>query len=73
MEELEVNCLAKVYDMVLCERWNSWLRLHRARVGAKKGGCLEHNVMVLLLTREKDVLFINFLDFQKSRDLLYVI
>ncbi len=63
MEQLAVNWLAKVYDRILCERLNSWLRLHRARGGARKGGCLEHNVTVLLFTREKVVLLINFLDF----------
>ncbi len=70
-----LNSMAKLYDMVLCERLNCWFRPFREQAGAQKGrGCLEHIVTLRLLVdtakRKKEKLFVLFVDFSKAYDLI---
>ena len=38
-----INCLAKVFDMMLCRRLQLWFRPYREQAGSQRGrGCLEH-------------------------------
>ena len=70
-----INSIAKLYDMVLCNRLELWFKPYREQAGAQKGrGCLEHIVTLRLLTdysrRKKTKLFITFVDFSKAYDLV---
>ena len=70
-----INSIAKLYDMVLCNRLELWFKPYREQAGAQKGrGCLEHIVTLRLLTdysrRKKKKLFITFVDFSKAYDLV---
>ena len=69
------NAIAKLYDMVLCERLYQWFRPFREQAGAqRKRGCTEHIVTLRLLTdtarRKKIKLFVTFIDFSKAYDLV---
>ncbi|CAL4160865.1 unnamed protein product, partial [Meganyctiphanes norvegica] len=45
-----INCLAKVFDMILCHRLQLWFRPYREQAGSQRGrGCLEH-ITTLRLT-----------------------
>ena len=70
-----ISSIAKLYDMVLCNRLELWFKPYREQAGAQKGrGCLEHIVSLRLLTdysrRKKKKLFITFVDFSKAYDLV---
>ncbi len=70
-----INSLAKLYDMILCDRLNLWFRPFREQAGAqRKRGCLEHIVTLRLVTdtarRRKIKLFVTFIDFSKAYDLV---
>lgn len=68
-----VNCLAKLFDLVLSSRLNSWFVPYREQAGSQKGrGCIEHMVTLRLLmdmARKKRLkLFVTFVDFAISYD-----
>ena len=70
-----LNCIAKLYDMVLCDRLICWFKPFREQAGAQKHrGCLEHIVTLRLLTdtakRKKIKLFVGFVDFSKAYDMV---
>lgn len=46
-----INSIAKLFDMILYHRLNQWFRPFREQTGAQcKRGCIEHIVMLQLLT-----------------------
>ena len=68
-----INCLAKLYDMILCKRLQKWFKPYREQAGAQAGrGCLEHITTLRLITdlakRKKLKLFIVFVDFSQAYD-----
>lgn len=68
-----INSLAKLYDMVICDRLCKWFRPFREQAGSQAGrGCLEHIVILRLLTdiarRKKFKLFVTFVDFSQAYD-----
>ena len=70
-----INCLAKLYDMILCARLERWFKPYREQAGAQKGrGCIEHIVTLRLLTdfakKKKNKLFVVFVDFAQAYDLV---
>ena len=70
-----INCITKLYDMVLCQRLSKWFAPYREQAGAqRKRGCLEHIVTLRLLThtarRRQRTLFVTFADFTKAYDLV---
>ena len=70
-----INCIAKLYDMLLCDRLNLWFSPPREQAGAqRKRGCVEHITTLRLLTdtarRKKKKLFVTFVDFSKAYDLV---
>ena len=70
-----INAIAKLYDMLLCDRLMLWFAPFREQAGAQKGrGCMEHIVTLRLLTdtarRKKIKLFVTFVDFSKAYDLV---
>ncbi len=70
-----LNSMAKLFDMVLCDRLSNWFRPLREQAGAQKGrGCLEQIVTLRLLIdtakRKKQKLFVMFVDFSKAYDLI---
>lgn len=69
------NAIAKLYDMVICERLYLWFKPYREQAGAqKKRGCMEHIVTLRLLIdtakRKKYKLFVTFIDFSKAYDMV---
>ena len=70
-----INCLAKLYDMILCSRLERWFKPYREQAGAQRGrGCIEHIVALRLLThmarKKKKKLFVVFVDFSQAYDLV---
>ncbi len=70
-----LNSMARLFDMVLCDRLSHWFRPVREQAGAQRGrGCLEQIVTLRLLIdtakRKKQKLFIMFVDFSKAYDLI---
>ena len=70
-----INCLAKLYDMILCARLETWFKPYREQAGAQKGrGCVEHIVTLRLITdfakKKKNKLFVVFVDFTQAYDLV---
>ena len=70
-----INSIAKLFDMVLCNRLELWFKPYREQAGAQRGrGCIEHIVSLRLLTdyakKKKKKLFITFVDFSKAYDLV---
>ena len=70
-----INCLAKLYDMILCSRLETWFKPYREQAGAQRGrGCIEHIVTLRLLTdmarKKKEKLFVVFVDFTQAYDLV---
>lgn len=70
-----LNSMAKLFDMVLCDRLSHWFRPLREQAGAQRGrGCLEQIVTLRLLIdtakRKKQKLFVMFIDFSKAYDLI---
>ena len=70
-----LNSMAKLFDMVLCERLSHWFRPLREQAGAQRGrGCLEQIVTLRLLIdtakRKRQKLFVMFIDFSKAYDLM---
>ena len=68
-----INCLAKVYDMVLCKRLQLWFSPFREQAGSQRGrGCLEHITTLRLITeiavKKKFKLYIVFVDFAQAYD-----
>ena len=69
-----INSIAKIFDMVICNRLEQWFKPFREQAGAQKGrSCIEHIVTLRLLTdyatKKKCKLFITFVDFSKAYDL----
>ena len=70
-----ISSIAKLFDMVLCNRLELWFKPYREQAGAQRGrGCIEHIVSLRLLTdfakKKKKKLFITFVDFSKAYDLV---
>ena len=70
-----INSIAKLFDMVLCNRLELWFKPYREQAGAQKGrGCIEHIVTLRLLSdyakKKKTKLFMTFVDFSKAYDLV---
>lgn len=70
-----IDSIAKLFDMVLCNRLELWFKPYREQAGAQRGrGCIEHIVSLRLLTdyarKKKKKLFIIFVDFSKAYDLV---
>ena len=70
-----LNSMAKLFDMVLCDRLNHWFRPLRKQAGAQRcRGCLEHIATLRLLIdtarRKKEKLCVMFVDFLKAYDLM---
>ena len=68
-----MNCIAKLYDMVLCARLQQWFLPYREQAGSQANrGCLEHIVALRLLTdtakRKRHTLFVTFVDFSQAYD-----
>ena len=68
-----VNCMAKLFDLVLSSRLNAWFVPYREQAGSQKGrGCIEHLVTLRLLMdlarKKKLKLFITFVDFTMAYD-----
>ena len=68
-----INCLAKVFDMILCERLQLWFRPYREQAGSERGrGCLEHIATLRLISdyavKKKIKLYIVFVDFSQAYD-----
>ena len=68
-----INCLAKVYDMILCGRLQQWFRPYREQAGAQVGrGCLEHITTLRLIIdfakKKRIKLFVIFVDFAQAYD-----
>ena len=68
-----INCLAKVYDMILCQRLQLWFSPFREQAGSQRGrGCLEHITTLRLITefavKKKFKLYIVFVDFAQAYD-----
>ena len=67
-----INCLAKVYDMILCKRIQHWFSPYREQAGSQKGrGCLEHITTLRLiseLAKKMIKLYIVFVDFAQAYD-----
>ena len=68
-----INCLAKLYDMVLCKRLQLWFSPFREQAGSQRGrGCLEHITTLRLITelaaKKKFKLYIVFVDFAQAYD-----
>ena len=70
-----VNSIAKLYDMILCARFEHWYKPHREQAGAQRGrGCLEHILTLRLMSdyarRKKKLLYITYVDFSSAYDLI---
>ena len=70
-----INSIAKIFDMVLCNRLEQWFKPYREQAGAQKGrGCTEQIVTLRLLTdyakKKKTKLFLTFVDFSKAYDVV---
>lgn len=68
-----INIIAKLYDMILCSRLESWFSPFREQAGAQRGrGCTEHIVTLRLLMdiarRNKKKLYVMFVDFSSAYD-----
>ena len=68
-----INCLAKVFDMILCHRLQLWFRPYREQAGSQRGrGCLEHITTLRLISelavKKKFKLYIVFVDFAQAYD-----
>ena len=68
-----INSIAKLYDMILCSRLESWFSPFREQAGAQRGrGCMEHIVTLRLLMdiarKKKKTLYVTFVDFSSAYD-----
>ena len=68
-----INCLAKLFDMILCKRLQLWFNPYREQAGSQRGrGCLEHITTLRLITdfaaKKKIKLYIVFVDFAQAYD-----
>ena len=68
-----INCIAKLYDKILCHRLQLWFKPYREQAGSQKGrGCIEHIVTLRLISdyafRKKIKLYIIFVDFSQAYD-----
>ena len=68
-----INCVAKLYDKILCRRLQLWFKPDREQAGGQKGrGCIEHIVTLRLIAdyafRKKIKLYIIFVDFSQAYD-----
>ena len=68
-----INCLAKLFDMILCKRLQLWFQPYREQAGSQRGrGCLEHITTLRLITdfaaKRKIKLYIVFVDFAQAYD-----
>ena len=70
-----INSIAKLLDMVICNRLEQWFKPYREQAGAQRGrGCSEHIVTLRLLIdyakKKRCKLFITFVDFSKAYDVV---
>ncbi len=68
-----MNCVAKLYEMVMCSRLSLWFSPFREQAGSQKGrGCLEQIVTLRLITdlfrKKKILLYVAFIDFSAAYD-----
>ena len=68
-----IDCIAKIYDMVLAGRLSQWFKPCREQAGSQAGrGCVEHIVTLRLFMdiarRKKLKLFVTFVDYSKAYD-----
>ncbi len=68
-----INCLAKLFDLILSSRLSSWFVPFREQAGSQKGqGCIEHIVIVRLVMdlakKKKYKLFVTFVDITMAYD-----
>ena len=67
-----MNCLAKLFDMVLCARLTRWFSPLREQAGAQAGrGCIEHIALRLITDyarRKKIKLYVTFVDYSAAYD-----
>ena len=68
-----LNAIAKVYDLVLCNRFTLWYQPREEQAGAQKGRNCEEQILVIRLLIEiarkcRKTLFITFIDYQKAYD-----
>ena len=68
-----MNAMAKLYDMILAERFVLWYKPHEEQAGAQQGrGCSEQILAVRLLIdvsrKTKKPLYLCFIDFEKAYD-----
>ena len=67
------NTLAKIYDMMLCDRLFKWCKFDKCQAGGHLGrGCIEQ-IMTLRLSidyamESKSKLYVLFIDFSKAYD-----
>ncbi len=69
------DSVAKLYDMVICERLCQWFRPCREQAGAQqKRECLEHIATLRLIIdstkKKRNNLFVVFIDFSKAYDVM---
>ena len=70
-----INAIAKLYEMILCERLSQWFKPDREQAGAqRKRGCIEHIVTLRFITNaarmKRFKLFVVFVDFSKAYDIV---
>jgi hypothetical protein len=68
-----MSLIAKVYDMILSDRFNLWHKPHPEQAGAQKGRrCKEQILTVSLLIdiakKSKEKLYIVFINYAKAYD-----
>ena len=68
-----LNCIAKLYDMVLCARLQQWFVPYKEQAGSQPGrSCLEHIITLRLLidvaNRKNFKLYVCFIDFSQAYD-----
>ena len=67
------NTLAKLYDMILCDRLFKWCTFDKCQAGGQPGRCCIEQIMTLRLSidyavESKSKLYVLFIDFSKAYD-----
>ena len=68
-----MDSIAKLYDVILCRRLESWFKPDREQAGAQRGrGCAEHILTLRMLfdfaKSKRKKLYVTFVDFSKAYD-----
>ena len=68
-----INSIAKIYDLILCNRLMQWFSPYREQAGGQpKRGCMEHittlRILLDIARRKKFPLFVTFVDFSQAYD-----